>query len=189
MEYEQNIAIENEMFDKTREDINNVMQRMIKNMISKNSREGSLTVKIDLSVNAEMIDNFNPKIDGRVRQALIPEIEHKVSSVIKVSDEEKGKNELHGYELVWDEDMEQYVMKPITGTAQMNIFDAEFREVPPDENEVASLPGPSNMIEEKPVEDISDEIIDADVLSDDDEITRDNMPFVDDGYNYEEPDM
>ena len=103
------------------------LQRLLKNMVDKGSTQGSLTIKIDIEMAMKVVQNFDPAINGDTRTVLVPTISHKVGSVMQIKDETKGSTDYEGYELVWDEDREEFVMRPIS-TAQQSIFDAEFQE-------------------------------------------------------------
>ena len=107
------------------------LQRLLKNMVEKGSTQGSLTIKIDIEMAMKVVQNFDPAINGDTRTVLVPTISHKVGSVMQIKDETKGSTDYDGYELVWDEDRGEFVMRPIS-TAQQSIFDAAYVVVPND---------------------------------------------------------
>lgn len=133
--FEKNLHINDELFENMRDDTDMVMQRLIKNMIEKESFEGKITITIDVALTQEFIPNRDPNIEGETRRVLTPSFSHKVGSVMQIKNEEKGKRNCEGTELVWDEELGEYVLKPITNTSQMTIFDADFRCVNDPENE------------------------------------------------------
>lgn len=211
--FEQSLHIDDSAFEKMREDADRVLQKLIKNMVEKESLEGKLTITIDLSLEQEFIPNYDPAVEGESRRVLIPKIAHKVGSMMQIKDESKGNANYDGMELVWDEDAGEYVMKPVANTQQKTIFDADFRCVndPEDGGEVsdgdgqflegrriAALPGPSTGEGNEP-EKVEGEIVDdapetddtAEDLSDEfdnEERTGEPIPFSgDDDYGYEEP--
>lgn len=189
--YDQELHIEDEVFGSMREDANRVLHKLLKNMVDKDSMEGSVTIKLDVSFIQEFIPNRDPSIEGETRRVLTPKFSHKVGSVMQIKDETKGDRNCDGTELVWDDERKEYVLRPIANTEQMTIFDADFRCVNDDDEEeatqdegekflegrrVAALPGPSDTESdesEETVEDISDE------FEPDGE--------GDDGYGYDEP--
>lgn len=193
MEYEQNLHISDSVFDGMREDADRVLQRLIKNMVEKDSFEGKVTISIDVVLEQEFIPNRDPSIEGETRRILTPKLSHKVGSVMQIKNEVKGDKNCDGTELVWDKEKGEYVLRPIANTDQMTIFDAEFRDVyedvEPEEEEqqalegrrVAALPGPSDEAEECEVveEDMSEEFE-----------SEAPLPFSegDDDFEYEEPD-
>ena len=168
--YEKNLHINDSAFEKMRADADTVLQRLIKNMVEKDSMEGKVTITIDVSLIQEFIPNRDPNIEGETRRVLTPKISHKVGSVMQIKNETKGDTSCDGMELVYDEEKKEYVLKPIANTEQMTIFDAEFVECVNDDLEesvteelvlegrrVAQLPGPSAEDAEVEIEDAEEE--------------------------------
>lgn len=199
--YDQELHIEDEVFGSMREDANRVLHKLLKNMVDKDSMEGSVTIKLDVSFIQEFIPNRDPSIEGKTRRVLTPKFSHKVGSVMQIKDETKGDRNCDGTELVWDDERKEYVLRPIANTEQMTIFDADFRCVNDDDEEeaaqdegekflegrrVAALPGPSDTEGDEPKEVTEGEPED---LSE--EFDRGDLPFVegdgDDDYGYDEP--
>ncbi len=153
--YEQNLHINDNCFEKMRADTDMVLQRLIKNMIEKDSMEGKVTITIDISLTQEFIPNRDPNIEGETRRVLTPKLSHKVGSVMQIKNEAKGDTNYDSMELVWDDESGEYILKPIANTEQMTMFDADFRCVNDPEEEpfeeqpalegrcVAALPGPT----------------------------------------------
>lgn len=211
--YEQELHINDELFSGMREDADRVLQKLLKNMVEKDSLEGKVTIGIDVTLVQEFIPNRDPKIEGETRRVLTPKFSHKVGSVMQIKNEAKGDRNCDGTELVWDEERGEYVLRPIANTDQMTIFDADFRCVN-DEPEgegsreggepalegrrIAALPGPSvtegegtegEVAEDAPGGDAegmggaeAEDMSDAFGMN-----PPEDMPFSDDGYNYEEP--
>lgn len=125
---------------------------------------------------------------------------------MQIKDEAKGGINYEGMEMVWDDELKEFVVKPIANTTQRTIFDADFQRVNDPEDErtgknnqkaiegrsVAALPGPSGSEDEE----ISDEdeeneaggdSEDSDDLSD--EFGDGSLPFSDDDddYGYDDP--
>lgn len=195
MEYfEQKLHIEDELFDGMREDADRVLQKLLKNMVEKDSMEGKVTINIDVNFVQEFIPNRDPNIEGETRRVLTPKFSHKVGSVMQIKNEVKGGKNCDGTELVWDEEKGEYVLRPIANTDQMSIFDADFRcvndepeeECEEDQNsieerKIMALPGPADKEESAEEDDMSD-IFGMNPPED--------MPFADDGeddYDYDEP--
>lgn len=214
--YEQELHINDELFAGMREDADRVLQKLLKNMVEKDSLEGKVTIGIDVTLVQEFIPNRDPNIEGETRRVLTPKFSHKVGSVMQIKNEAKGDRNCDGTELVWDEARGEYVLRPIANTDQMTIFDADFRCVndePGGEDggeggepalegrRIAALPGPSDtegdgtegeVAEEAPggdTEGVSGaEDGEAEDMSD--AFNPEDMPFADgedDGYGYEEP--
>lgn len=193
MEYEQSLHISDSAFDGMREDADHVLQRLIKNMVEKDSLEGKVTITIDVTLEQEFIPNRDPEIEGETRRVLTPKLSHKVGSVMQIKNEVKGDKNCDGSELVWDKEKGEYVLRPIMKTDQMTIFDAEFRDVyEEEENEdeqpalegrrIAALPGPSDEEEDQ------EEVVDEEDMSEEFE-NIEPLPFGegdDDDFPYEE---
>ena len=159
--YEQELHINDELFAGMRDDADRVLQKLLKNMVEKDSLEGKVTIGIDVTLVQEFIPNRDPNIEGETRRVLTPKFSHKVGSVMQIKNEAKGDRNCDGTELVWDEERGEYVLRPIANTEQMTIFDADFRCVNDETSEagggdegegqpalegrrIAALPGPSD---------------------------------------------
>lgn len=120
----QELVIEDATFEEARMNFNRVLQRLFKNMVDSDSTEGSITLKIDVSLESEYIPNYDPNIEGESRKIQKPKFKHKVSSNITVKDELSG-NKNPEMQLVWDDERQMYVLAYITGTDQKSIFDKD----------------------------------------------------------------
>ena len=216
--YEQELHINDELFDGLREDADRVLQKLLKNMVEKGSMEGKVTIGIDVTFVQEFIPNRDPKIEGETRRILTPKFSHKVGSVMQIKNEAKGDRNCDGTELVWDEERGEYVLRPIANTYQMTIFDADFRYVDDSKKEdrrdeeysslegrrVAALPGPVNTEgkemggeAERNAPDGNEEGSEAEEGKEAEDMSEtfdmnrtEDIPFEgkDDGYSYEESD-
>ena len=168
-EFEKRLDFDSDTFEDMKHDMNFVLQRLLQTMQEKDATEGSMTLKIDISMIKEAIPNYDPNNDAETRMVSKPQFKHKVSSNVKINDEKSG-NLNSEMELVLDEETGIYVLRPIANTAQRSIFDADFTEVPNDEAE------DENVVEgtaieggeqlalplNEEVEDLSSELIDGD---------------------------
>lgn len=198
-DYEKRLDFDSDTFKGMKKDMNFVLQRLIGNMRGKDTGEGSMTLKIDVTMVKEFIPNYDPGIKGETREVNKPQFKHKVTSAVKINDEKSGSfdNEM---ELVMDEDTGVFKLVPIANTAQRSIFDADFQQEKEDESfavddeNIPRLPGtireaevidgefsvvesteidPEEDISEEELEDITDELL--------------GMEEPEDGYGYEEP--
>ena len=126
-EFEKRLDFDSDTFAEMKKDMNFVLQRLIGNMQEKGSDEGSMTLKIDVTMVKEFIPNYDPDIKGESREVSKPQFKHKVASVVKINDEKSGSlnNEM---ELVMDEDTGVFKLVPIANTAQRSIFDSDFQQ-------------------------------------------------------------
>ena len=212
-EFEKKLDFDSDTFEEMKRDMNFVLQRLIGNMQEKGTNEGSMALKIDVTMVKEFIQNYDPDIKGETREISKPQFKHKVTSAVKINDEKSGSfnNEM---ELVMDEETGIFKLVPIANTAQRSIFDADFQQQDkPGENEGGEFAG-SNAIEGKgvpllPGPDNSEEVIDGqyrEVEAEEpesnpepepgegleditDELLGEEEPEngEDDGYSYEEP--
>lgn len=122
------LTIESETFENLRSNINGQLQKLLHNMMEKQQSEGKITVAIDVRLESEWIPNYDPSIDGETRKVLHPSFAYKTTRQITMKDDVSGKYN-SDMEVVYDEDLKQYVEKFVSDTTQRTIFDADFREV------------------------------------------------------------
>lgn len=127
MENIRELFLEDETFEDARQKFNTVLQRLFRSMIDTDSNEGSITLKMDVSMQTEFIPNHDPDVNGESRQIRLPQFAYKVSSSITVKDEQKG-NKNPQMELAWDEKLQKYVLQYVANTDQRSIFDKDFQE-------------------------------------------------------------
>lgn len=130
--FEKILDFDSDTFEEMKRDMNFVLQRLIGNMREKGTDEGSMTLKLDVTMVKEFIPNYNPDIEGETREVSKPQFKHKVTSAVKINDEKSGafNNEM---ELVMDEETGVFKLVPIANTAQRSIFDSDFQQ--PEEEE------------------------------------------------------
>lgn len=208
-EFEKRLDFDSDTFDPMKKDMNFVLQRLIGNMQEKGTNEGSMTLKIDVTMIKEFIPNYDPDVEGETREISKPQFKHKVTSAVKINDEKSGvfNNEM---ELVMDEDTGVFKLVPIANTSQRSIFDSDFQQQGDEQEREGEKPADSNAIDGKNVpmlpgpdtEVIDGEFREADAAGDGpaektaeeqgeeleditDELLGPEEP--DDGYGYEEP--
>lgn len=150
------LHLTDEAFEPVVADTEVTLQRLLRNMVDKDSLFGSLTIKVDIELTPVDVPNFDPSVRGDTRQVLIPKLTHKVSSVMQIKDETKGVSKYDDYELALDEKLGVYVLKPIV-SAQQSIFntdyeatDAEKLDESPATPEDSAIPPKPAHIEEPP---------------------------------------
>lgn len=126
-DFEKNLDFDSDTFEDMKRDMNFVLQRLIGNMQEKGTNEGSMTLKIDVTMVKEFIPNYDPDVQGETREISKPQFKHKVTSAVKINDEKSGNlnNEM---ELYLDEDSGIYKLRPIANTSQRSIFDSDFQQ-------------------------------------------------------------
>ena len=206
-DYVKHLNFESDTFSDMKRDMNFVLQRLLGNMQEKGATEGSMTLKVDISLMNEYIPNYDPEVEGESRKISKPKFKHKVTSAVQIKDEKSGNLDTE-MELTFDEESGEYVMQPVANTEQRTIFDKDFQDnmnSPGQAEEdkpagIPQLPGPEedNVIdgdykevedsagsedadqEDEEIEDITDEIMkDMESGLEDEEDTDD--------YDYDDP--
>lgn len=203
-DFDKKLDFDSNTFEDMKHDMNFVLQRLLGNMIEKQSNEGSMTIKIDVTMVKEFIPNYDPNIKGESREISKPQFKHKVTSAVKITDE-KGGNLNNEMEMVMDEETGCYVLQPIANTQQRTIFDSDFMQSQKQEGEGSediidgtyidadvrpALPGPAD--EETQVKENGEEPEDTPSEEPNEEepedITDDILGDADtEGYDYEDP--
>jgi len=122
------LNFDGDTFNDMKRDMNFVLQRLLGNMQEKECQEGTLTLKLDVSLTREYVPNYNPNIPGESREIAKPKFSHKVTSQMKVEDMKKGNLDTE-MELFLNEETGEYEMRPVADTTQRSIFDADYRDV------------------------------------------------------------
>lgn len=89
-DFDKKLDFDSNTFENMKHDMNFVLQRLLGNMIEKQSNEGSMTIKIDVTMVKEFIPNYDPNIKGESREISKPQFKHKVTSAVKITDEKGG---------------------------------------------------------------------------------------------------
>ena len=146
-----NLSIESSVFDALKRDFDKVLKRTIGNMQVKESEEATLTLKLSILLKEIEVPNYESDDPTAMRIVHTPQFDHKVSSVMQIKTEESGKFKGE-YELVWDEELQDFVMKPIDN-GQMSFDDdyvtSESEDVPPEEDDIRALPPADDYEEEE----------------------------------------
>lgn len=145
-EFEKKLDFDSDTFEDMKQDMNFVLQRLLGNMQEKETNEGSMTIKIDVTLVKEFIPNYDPDVKGESREVSKPQFKHKVTSAVKINDEKSGSfnNEM---EMVMDEETGVFKLTPIANTQQRTIFDSDFMQKEQENKEVHEKPDGPKAIE------------------------------------------
>ena len=106
------LTLNSSTFVALKADFDNALQKTLRNMQQKGSEAAEVKVSLKISFIKGVISDIlldNP--EGQ-REMIIPQFDHKVSSVLQIKDEASGR--LGGeFELVYDEARKDYVMREI----------------------------------------------------------------------------
>ena len=147
------LTLDSTAFSKMKEDFNSILKKTLSNMQVKESKEATLTLKLNISLTDAEAPDFSVPYENAMHNIKKPRFDHKISSVTQIKIEESGS--LKGeYELVWDDNLQDWIMKPIDN-GQQTIFDytdVDYKDATEDKNEtsVVELPAPKQLLEDKP---------------------------------------
>ena len=121
------IHITDDIFLRLRADMDKAMQYLLSNMIHKESSDGKISVNISVGLVPEYVANANHNY-GEPESRLVyhPRFEHEIKTKMQFEEKEKGMNYLGEHELYYDEGKKEYMVKLVTNTEQMSMFDDEF---------------------------------------------------------------
>lgn len=168
------MKIEGDIFATARENFDLLMQRLFASMEKNNSDEGSITLKVDI----QMKQDYVPDGIGGSTEVNKPVIKHKVTIAVPVKDSMDSKKDT-GMNLVWDEELNRYVLRYINEGGQMSLFDPDYEQnmnqKETEMEEGAMLPGPSNELPDH------EEVIDADYTEVDIDENSENQQDITEG--------
>lgn len=200
------MKIESDVFTTARENFDLLMQRLFASMEKNNSDEGSITLKVDL----QMKQDWVPNGEGGSVEVNKPAIKHKVTISVPVSDSMSSKKDT-GMNLVWDEELNRYVLRYTNEGGQRSVFDPDYEQnlkgEETEQDESTMLPGPSNELPDnggvidvdyKEVEEAEEDENQLDTATDEEITTEEdgeapggNPEFTDsvedDDYEYDDP--
>lgn len=190
----QEITMESETFSKIRESFNLLLQRLFEKMEQNDSDEGSIALKVNLSIDTDFITDEN----GESRKVHKPVLKYKIDTQVPVKDSSDGKNKT-GMELVYDDELRRYVLRYVSEGGQQSIFDPEYANVVNGEativDEQPALPMNVPLLEcsEQDASEVDNSSSDSENTSNKEIIDQDNINSADgnaeasdDDYEYEE---
>ena len=118
------LTLDSAAFEDMKGDFNKVLQRTLGNMLGKDSKEATLTIKLNIELQEAEVPNYQSDDAMAMRKINKPKFEHKVSSVMQIKNEVSGsvKGE---YELVWDDELQEFVAVTIDN-GQRSFFDDDY---------------------------------------------------------------
>jgi len=183
------LKLSSDAFNALKSDFDSMLRQVLYSMEQKEAEEGSMTIKLDISLLKEHVTDYKSSIEGAQREIIVPKFKHKVTSTITYKDEKSGF--LGGrFELVWDPATSGWILREIDD-GQTTLFDDEEENAKPaatngDSQEAGSEPAalPPHQDALPPRKEAlpaaAEETIEADYTVVDESGTGD-------GYGYEEP--
>lgn len=180
------LTMESEAFNGLKTDFNQVLRRTLTNMERKESEQAELTVKLKISLEKDTAPDFREVRHRAERDIVRPTFTHKISSVMQIKCEKSGV--LSGdYELVWDEEIGDYIMRPIDD-GQLSLFDENGKPTEPLCLEAGTPEQTEPLAIEGEISEIaSEDNAEQDAIEADYRVVDDEENSSDD-YDYEEPD-
>lgn len=128
------LNLDSDAFNAFKSDFNMILRNTLLTMQQKDVEDASITVKFDIS----LLKQANPNVDSPdsigERDITSPTFKHKVAASMKIKAEKGGYVGGSDYELVWDKDKRDYVMKLIKDN-QTSIFDDDYHYDPEQEDD------------------------------------------------------
>lgn len=121
------ITLDSNVLRNAREDFDFLLQKLFQKMEKNDSDEGSITLKVDIN----MITDFLPDREGNGDKTIKiskPVIRYKVTTSVPVKDSFDGKK-VTGMKLVYDDELERYVLRHASEGGQRSIFDEDFQDI------------------------------------------------------------
>lgn len=117
------LNLESDAFNALKTDFNQILRRTLAGMEQKEAEDATITLKLGIALTRDMVPDPTIVAYEAQREIVRPAFTHKISSVMQYKDEKSGI--LSGnYELVWDKELCDYVMREITN-GQTSLFDKE----------------------------------------------------------------
>lgn len=115
------LNLQSDAFNAFKSDFNKMLRQILLAMESKEAEEGTMTIKFGITLSKESVPDFGAPYPDAQRDIVNPAFEHKITSQITLKASTDGI--LKGqYELVWDKDANEYVIRPIDN-GQMHMDD------------------------------------------------------------------
>lgn len=118
------LNINSSVFESMKNDFNSVLKKTLGNMRSKQGEAAEISLKLKITLEEDNVPDLYSE-DGNGRRDIVkPIFNHKVSSVMQIKEEESGSMK-GNYELVYDKDKDDFIMRPIDD-GQVTFSDSMF---------------------------------------------------------------
>ncbi len=135
------LSLNGDTFNALKSDFDQMLRQLLTEMDEWDSEDADITIKVHVKREKDRARDMLANGYDAERDIIKPTFKHEVSSVMQAKNKKNGS--LGGnYELVWDRDAHQYIMREIEN-GQMSMFDQEE----PKESGAPALPAPENVID------------------------------------------
>lgn len=144
------LSLNGDTFNALKSDYDSMLRQTLTKMEDLKVEDATITIKVAVSLEKDQARDFQANGYDAMRDIVKPTFKHEISTVMQVKDKKSGS--LGGtMEMVWDQELGQYVMRPIDN-GQVSMFDESDEEsggtknnsLPP--SEPPALPGPSGEV-------------------------------------------
>jgi hypothetical protein len=137
------LTLDGEGFNALKSDFNPIFNALIETMIGKEAEKGSVTIKLDITLNNGHAPDLDTINYAGEREIVSPKIEHTITSTFQIKEKRTGSTGGDEYEMFWDKTC--FVLRKIKD-AQKSLFDKEEESEP--ENGEAETVNDSDAAEE-----------------------------------------
>lgn len=117
------LSLNGDTFNALKSDFDQQLRQLLAEMEKRESEEATINIKIAVSLQPDQARDFEANGYDAMRNIVKPSFKHEVSTVMQVKSKKSGS--LGGnFELVWDRELCQYVMREIDN-GQVTFFDKE----------------------------------------------------------------
>ncbi len=152
------LTIESDTLNAFKSDFNQMLRKLLNTMEMQDAEEGVLNAKINVSLKQDKARDFQTNGYDGTRDITKPTFSHKIGISFQFKDEKSGT--LGGnYEMVWDKELNAYVMVEINNGQTTMFEDDEKHETATDEivdaraipesKAAAALPSPESLRDEE----------------------------------------
>lgn len=117
------MSLNGDTFNALKTDFDQMLRKLLSGMEKFECEEATLNIKVGVKLEKDQARDFEVHEYEAMRDIVKPTFKHEISSAMQVKDKKTGS--LSGnYELVWDRESGQYVMRNIDD-GQVTLFDTE----------------------------------------------------------------
>ena len=171
------LSLKSDTFNALCSDFDQILRSTLNGMEETEQDVAEIAVKVKITLTPDSAPDFSVAGSQQTRSITKPKFDHAVSAVIQKKEKKTGT--LSGnYELVWDRETCQYVMRPIDN-GQTSLFDKETQQAD-EPKEPAGLPAGKAILPP------ASEVIDADyqVVDEDDDKPEPKKPVPRDAFDW-----
>ena len=115
------LSLNGDTFNALKSDYDAMLRQTLMKMEDLKVEDATITVKVAVSLEKDQARDFQANGYDAMRDIVKPTFKHEISTVMQVKDKKSGS--LGGtMEMVWDQELGQYVMRPIDN-GQTTLFD------------------------------------------------------------------